>query len=149
MFTSPSAKEGTRTHKHLGFLLDEQLSGKAHFQKVLAMGSAKANLASRVAARMGEDMALWCLESVIGPSVLYDAEMLGPKHSRKLLRALWEKLLGKAVLLGKVEQKEGFIARKDSFVKKGGIATETSELPWDIQMNAKAAGLWRRIHLDL
>ena len=50
-----------RRQPYLGFLTDEALSGKAHYNKALAMGHAQAGKVGDISAKMGEDMGLMYL----------------------------------------------------------------------------------------
>ena len=37
------------------------------------------------------------------------------------------------------------MARRDAFTGKSGLMSEAAEVPWDIQIQGRASGLWRRI----
>ena len=37
------------------------------------------------------------------------------------------------------------MTRRDAFTRKSGLMSETAEVPWDIQIQGRASGLWRRI----
>ena len=58
---------------------------------------------------------------------------------------LWENLLSKATLVAADDERGSFLSRRDSFTRKIGLMSETAEAPWDIQVQGRAAGLWRRI----
>ena len=76
--SAPTTDPGIgRRQPYLGFLTDEALSGKAHYNKVLAMGHAQAGKVGDISAKMGEDMGLMYLKGVVGPKVLYDVELTG------------------------------------------------------------------------
>ena len=134
-----------RRQPYLGFLTDEALSGKAHYNKALAMGHAQAGKVGDISAKMGEDMGLMYLKGVVGPKVLYDMELTGMQYKPNRLRGLWEKLLSKATLVADDDERGSFLSRRDSFTRKTGLMSETNEVPWDIQVQGRAAGLWRRI----
>ena len=74
-------------------------------------------------------MGLWYLQSVVGPSCLYDIELVGRGHDLKRLKNVWEGLPSKATLVGHYEGQNTFSARKDAFIRKGGLMSETSEVP--------------------
>ena len=72
-FEEPKAKkplDGGCRHTYLGFLLDEALSGSAHFDRAIARGAGFTHKVGKVSSSMGEDMGLWYLQSVVGPSCL-------------------------------------------------------------------------------
>ena len=97
---------------------------------------------------MGEDMGLTHLKGGVGPKVLYDVELLeltGMQYKPNRLRGLWEKLLSKATLVADDDERGSFLSRRDSFTRKSGLMSETTEPPWGIQVQGRAAGLWRRI----
>ena len=35
--------------------------------------------------------------------------------------------------------------RRDSFTRESGLMSEAAEVPWDIQIQGRASGLWKRI----
>ena len=86
-------------HTYLGFLLDEALSGSAHFDRAIARGAGFTHKVGKVSSSMGEDMGLWYLQSVVGPSCLYDIELVGQGHDLRRLKNVWERLLSKATLV--------------------------------------------------
>ena len=132
----------------MGFLTDEAVNGKAHYNKALAIGHAQANTAGdmTLSAKMGEDMGLMTLylKGVVGPKVMYDVELTGMQYKLNRLRGLWQKLLSKAALIADDDERGLFLSRRDSFTRKTGLMSETTEVPWDIQVQGRAAGLWRR-----
>ena len=72
--------------------------------------------------------------------------MIAKGIENKKLKSAWQDILGKAVRLGSRGGKVvSFEDRKDSFIKKGGLMMETTETPWDIQVQTKGAGTWRRL----
>ena len=64
--------DGGCRHTYLGFLLDEAVSGSVHFDRAIARGAGFTHKVGKVSSSMGEDMGLWYLQSVVGPSCLYD-----------------------------------------------------------------------------
>ena len=151
-FEQPKAPEKTpanarmgRTQPYLGFLTDECLSGKAHHSRALAIGHAQARKVGEVSAKMGEDMGLMYLKGVVGPKVLYDMELTGVEYTPTRIRQLWEKLLSKATLVADDDERGAYMTRRDAFTRKSGLMSETAEVPWDIQVQGRASGLWRRI----
>ena len=81
----------------------------------------------------------------MGPRVLYDMELTGGQFQGERLRKVWAKLLSKATLVADDDERGLFLSRRDSFTRKTGLMSETTEVPWDIQVQGRAAGLWRRI----
>ena len=67
---------GVATPTLVGFLLDEALSGSAHFDRAIARGAGFTHKVGKVSSSMGEDMGLWYLQSVVGPSCLYQGSGL-------------------------------------------------------------------------
>ena len=61
------------------------------------------------------------------------------------LQSLWEKLLGKATIVADDDKRGSFVSRRDAFTRKSGLMSETREIPWDIRVQGRAAGRWRRI----
>ena len=55
----------------LPLLLDEALFGSAHFDHALSRGTGFNHKVGKVSSSMGEDMGLWYVKSVVGPTVLY------------------------------------------------------------------------------
>ena len=101
-FEEPKAKkplDGGCRHTYLGFLLDEALSGSAHFDRAIARGAGFTHKVGNVSSSMGEAMGLWYLQSVVGPSCLYDIELVGREHDLRHLKNVWEGLLSKATLV--------------------------------------------------
>ena len=139
-------KEGGCRHPYLGFLLDEALSGSAHFDRALSRGTGFNHKVGKVSSSMGEDMGLWYLQSVVGPSVLYDTELVGPGHNTQRLKAVWEGLLSQATLVGGAEKRSTFNSRRDAFARKRGLMSETAEVPWDIQLKGEAGSLLKRLY---
>ena len=82
---------------------------------------------------------------MVGPSCLYDIELVGRGHDLKRLKNVWEGLLSKATLVGHYEGQNTFSSRKDAFIRKGGLMSETSEVPWDVQMKCRSSGLHKRL----
>ena len=134
-------------HPYLGFVLDGALSGSAHFDRALSRGTGFNHKVGKVSFSMGEDMGLWYLKSVVGPSVLYATELVGPGHSTQRLKAVWEGLLSQATLVGGAEKRSSFNSRRDAFARKWGlmIMSETAEVPWDLQLKGKAGSLLKRL----
>ena len=115
-FEEPKAKkspDGGCRHTYLGFLLDEALSGSAHFDRAIARGAGFTHKAGKVSSSMamGEDMGLWYLQSVVGQSCLYNIELVGRGHDLKHLKNVWEGLLSKATLVGHYEGQNTFSSR--------------------------------------
>ena len=128
----------------------DELWSKSDAAKVLidsASGRSKDLSTSQltISATMGEDTGLLYLTGVVGPNVLYDVELTGMQYRPNRLRGLWEKLLSKATLVADDDERCSFLSRRDSFTRKTGLMSETTEVPWDIQVQVRAAGLWRRI----
>ena len=61
------------------------------------------------------------------------------------VRQLWDKLLSKATLVADDDERGAYMTRRDAFTRKSGLMSETAEVPWDIQIQGRASGLWRRI----
>ena len=60
-------------------------------------------------------------------------------------RQLWDKLLSKATLVADDDERGAYTTRRDAFTRKSGLMPETAEVPWDLQIQGRASGLWRRI----
>ena len=89
--SAPTTDPGIeRRQPYLGFLTDEALSGKAHYNKALAIGHAQANKVGDISAKMGEDMGLMYLKGVVGPKDLYNVELTGMQYKPNRLQGLWE-----------------------------------------------------------
>ena len=79
--SAPTTDPGIgRRQPHLGFLTDEALSGKAHYNKALAMSHAHAGNVGDIFAKMGEDVRIMYLKGVVGPKVLYAVELTGMQY---------------------------------------------------------------------
>ena len=61
------------------------------------------------------------------------------------VRQLWDKLLSKATLVAAADERGAYITRRDAFTRRSGLMSETAEVPWDIWIQGRAPGLWRRI----
>ena len=81
----------------------------------------------------------------MGPRVLYDMELTGGQFQGERLRKVWEKLLSKATLVAADDERGSFVSQRDAFTKKSGLMSETVEIPWDIQVQGRTAGLYKRI----
>ena len=126
----------------MGFLMDEAMSGMAHQDRAIAMGHSHASKAGEVASRMGGDMGMMYVKTVVGPTVLYDMELTGGQFQGERLRKVWEKLLSKATL---DDERGSFVSRRDAFTKKAGLMSEMVVTPWDIQVQGRVASLCKRI----
>ena len=93
LFTQPKPHEGGRRQPYLGFLMDEAMSGMTHQDRAIAMGHSHAGKVGEVSPRMGEDMGMMYVRTVVGPRVLYDMELTGGQFQGERLRKVWEKLL--------------------------------------------------------
>ena len=111
----------------------------------MAMGHSHASKVVEVSSRMGQDMGLMYVRTVVGPRVLYDMELTGGQFQGERLRKVWEKLLSKATLVADDDERGSFVSRRDAFTKKPGLMSETVEIPWDIQVQGRAASLYKRI----
>ena len=43
------------------------------------------------------------------------------------------------------DERGAYMTRRDAFTRKSGLMSETAEVPWDLQIQGRASGLWRRI----
>ena len=48
--------------------------------------------------------------------------------------------------MGGAEKRSSFSSRRDAFTRKRGLMSETSEVPWDIQLKGKAGSLLKRLY---
>ena len=77
-FTTPAVGEGgTMVHKHLGFHLDQKLTGSAHLHRMRGMARGKEE-SLEVLGRQSEELAVLALETRVGPSFYNNMELV--KH---------------------------------------------------------------------
>ena len=77
LFTQPTPHEGGLRQPYLGFLMDEAMTGMAHQDRAIAMGHSHAAKVGEFSSRMGEDMAMMYVRTVVGPRGMYDMELTG------------------------------------------------------------------------
>ena len=81
------------------------------------------------------------LKGVVGPKALYAMELSGMEYTPARVRQLWDKLLSKATLVAAADERGSYMTRRDAFTRKSGLMSETTEVPWDIQIQG-TQGLW-------
>jgi hypothetical protein len=134
-----------RRHQYLGVLVDSALNWKGHRKFILAKGNGMRHSVALVATELGEAAALQYLEAAVAPKALFGSEFVH-KSDSQAIDQMWFDLLGVALRLGKVQRPDtAFADRDDSMVRKKSLMGETRELPWSIQGQARAAGLYARI----
>ena len=75
-FTTPRVGEGgTMTHRHLGFHLDQKLTGTAHLHRMRGMSRGKEETLE-VLGRQSEELAVLSLETRVGPSFCNNMELV-------------------------------------------------------------------------
>ena len=72
-------------------------------------------------------------------------ELTGGQFQGERLRKVWEKLLSKAALVAYDDARGSFVSQRDTYTKKAGLMSETVDTPWDIQVQGRAASLYKRI----
>ena len=90
-------------------------------------------------------MGLMYLKGIVGPKAVYDMELTGVEYTPTRARQLWDKLLSKAALVADDDERGAYMTRRDAFTRGPGLMPEAAEVPWDIQIQGRASGLWRRI----
>ena len=90
-------------------------------------------------------MGIMYLKGVVGPKALYDMGLTGVEYTPKGVMQLWDKLLSKATLVADDDERGAYMTRRDAFTRKSGLMSETAEVPWDLQIQGRTSGLWRRI----
>ena len=73
----------------------------------------------------------------------------GPGHKTQRLTAAWEGPQSQATLVEGAKKRSSLIfrSRRDVFTRKRGLISETSKVPWDIQLKGKAGSLLKRLRL--
>ena len=80
-FTTPRVGEGgTMTHRHLGFHLDQKLTGTAHLHRMRGMSRGKEETLE-VLGRQSEELAVLSLETRVGPSFCNNMELVKNLHT--------------------------------------------------------------------
>ena len=135
-FTTPAVGErGTMVHKHLGFHLDQKLTGSAHLHRMRGMAKGKEE-SLEVLGRQSEELAVLALETRVGPSFCNNMELV--KHRG---------LTGAKMRSGFVQGVRAVMGVKKKACPDGPhlnhqpLLTETEVLPWDVQVKAQAVRL--------
>ena len=146
-FSTPEKKAGQDrcVQKFLGFALDSGLTGRAHVKRQLGAAKARCRSLDVISRYMGERMALWYLRTTVAPSVLFAMELVPARLCGADLRAVHTLLIAEAVRLG---DKGGNPVRSTPVdgapvanLRRDGLVSETSELPWDIEVSKRALRL--------
>ena len=122
-------------HKHLGFHLDQKLTGSAHLHRMRGMAKGKEE-SLEVLGRQSEELAVLALETRVGPSFCNNMELV--KHRG---------LTGEKMRSGFVQGVRAAMGVKKKacpdgpHLKHQPLLTETEVLPWDVQVKAQAVRL--------
>ena len=129
--------------KFLGFRCDSKL-GDAHLNA--QVGRAKGELwkAKYISRRVGEAMAVEYIRGHVAPKILFGMELVRRKNAGTKMLQRWNALVSEAVLSGGLVDGKEFWEGQPN-LRKQGLAAETKEAPWDIQLEKRKIEFLRKL----
>ena len=137
-FTTPKVGDGgTMTHKHLGFHLDQKLTGTSHLHRMRGMARGKEETLE-VLGRQSEELAVLSLETRVGPSFCNNMELVKNLHTDPVASKMRAGFVqGVRAAMG-IKKK---VCHTGANLGLQPLLTETEVVPWDIQVQTQAVRL--------